>query len=114
MKLNIIISFSLFLLSPLCIHAQEKVVEDTIIVEGICDMCKVRIEEAAYGKGVKYATWDQVSDQLHIAYRADKTSRKEIEDRILEAGHTANGRMPSKEKYQELPDCCRYHELEDH
>jgi hypothetical protein len=95
-------------------YAQKEVVEDTLTVKGVCGMCKERIEEAAYGKGVKYATWDKATDQLAIAYRTDKTQLEEIEARLLTAGHEVNGKVPAKESYEALPKCCRYEELEKH
>ena len=77
-------------------------------------MCKERIEEAAYGKGVKFVSWNQVTDELAVAYREDKTSLNEIENRILKAGHTSGGKKPQQEDYQKLPDCCRYETLGKH
>jgi hypothetical protein len=77
-------------------------------------MCKERIEEAAYGKGVKYVSWDKVTDQLAIAYRSDKTSLEEVEERILKAGHSTGTKQTEEAAYNSLPKCCRYEELEDH
>ncbi|MEX2597622.1 MAG: metal transporter [Salibacteraceae bacterium] len=94
--------------------AQKEVIEDTLLVKGICGMCKERIEEAAYGKGVKFVNWDKVTDQLTLAYRSDKTSIAEIEDRILKAGHSTENRETDPKDYEKLPDCCRYHEVGKH
>ncbi len=94
--------------------AQSKVVEDTLIVKGICGMCKERIEEAAYGKGVKLVSWDKATDQLSLTYRSDKTTITEIEERILKAGHSTGNREAPQNAYDKLPDCCRYNELEKH
>ncbi|GAB4378286.1 MAG: cation transporter [Salibacteraceae bacterium] len=92
----------------------QKVQKDTLLVKGVCGMCKNRIEDAAYGKGVKFAQWDQNTKMLEIIYRSDKTSITEIEDRILEAGHSTSNRQSPAEKYNNLPECCRYEHVHDH
>lgn len=94
--------------------AQKQINQDTLIVKGICEMCKKRIEDAAYGKGVKFASWEKVSDQLVVIYRADKTSLEAIEDRIVLAGHSTENREAGEDDYNKLPACCRYEELHDH
>jgi len=114
MKLTFIFPALLFLFFSFSSFAQSKVVKDTLIVKGICGMCKERIEEAAYGKGVKFVSWDKITDQLVLAYRSDKTSISEIEERIVKAGHSTNNREVSEKDYAKLPDCCRYEELHDH
>jgi periplasmic mercuric ion binding protein len=94
--------------------AQSKVTQDTIMVEGICEMCKTRIEEAAYGKGVKFAEWTNATSQLIVAYNTEKTSLEDIEARIAKKGHTTSHKEATKEDYETLPDCCRYEQLEKH
>ena len=95
-------------------YAQKEVVEDTILVKGICGMCKERIENAAYGKGVKFVSWNQATDELAVAYRSDKTTIEEIEERVLRAGHSTENHTASEESYAKLPKCCRYEEMEKH
>jgi len=95
-------------------YAQKEVVEDTILVKGICNMCKERIESAAYGKGVKYVSWDKATDKLSLAYRSDKTNLEEIEGRILTAGHSTENHDAQAEQYAKLPDCCKYEEVNKH
>lgn len=112
-----IVKFSIVLLVFLfttTLQAQQKVAEDTIIVKGVCGMCKARIEEAAYGKGVKFASWNQETDELAIAYRTDKTTLQEIEDRVVKAGHSTAGKVAQQVDYDQLPACCRYEELHKH
>lgn len=93
---------------------QKKVVEDTIIVEGVCGMCKSRIEEAAFGKGVKFVEWINSTSELAIAYRSDKTSMEEIEARVAKAGHNTQNIKATKKDYESLPDCCKYEHKEKH
>lgn len=98
---------------PITLFAQN-VSEDTIKVEGICGMCKKRIEDAAYGKGVKFAEWDNTTDLLVISYRSDKTTLEEIEKRIAAAGHTTEHVAAKREDYDSLPECCKYESQHDH
>ncbi|GAB5540145.1 MAG: hypothetical protein Salg2KO_22480 [Salibacteraceae bacterium] len=95
-------------------YGQKTVLEDTIIVEGVCGMCKSRIEEAAFGKGVKFVEWTNTTSALAVAYRSDKTTLAEIEDRIVAAGHSTENKHAAKEEYESLPDCCKYEHLEKH
>ena len=97
------------------VYAQDRqVIEDTVFVDGVCDMCKKRIEEAAYGKGVKFVSWEKESKQLTVAYRADKTSLDEIEQRIAVSGHRTANHPVKREDYGSLPECCRYEHLQTH
>ena len=92
----------------------QKVVQDTITVQGICEMCQERIEEAAYGKGVKFVSWDKHTKNLAIAFNKEKTTLEEVEKRILAAGHSTQNFLVKREDYNELPDCCRYETLHTH
>lgn len=111
---QIIIAVVMLFGSSFTINAQSKVAQDTIMVEGNCDMCKNRIEEAAYGKGVKFAEWSNSTGQLVVAFNKDKTSLEEIEARIAKKGHSTSHKEATKEDYESLPDCCRYEHLEKH
>lgn len=94
--------------------AQGKVTQDTIMVEGVCDQCKSRIEEAAFGKGVKHVSWDKQTKQLAIAYRNDKVELHEIEERIAKAGHNTENVKTERVDYEGLPACCRYEHVHTH
>jgi mercuric ion binding protein len=107
-------TLSALLLATFVSYSQNKIVEDTILVEGVCGMCKSRIEEAAFGKGVKFAEWTNETSKLALVYRSDKTSMEEIEARILAAGHSTENSKAAKEDHETLPDCCRYEELNKH
>ena len=108
------IAVSALIIAGFTAKSQSNVVEDTLTVKGVCGMCKERIEEAAYGKGVKFVSWDKATDQLAIAYRTDKTSIESVTTRLLEAGHQVGDQKPSEEYYSKLPNCCKYEEVEKH
>lgn len=94
--------------------AQDRIVEDTIIVQGVCGECQKRIEEAAYGKGVKYASWNKATKELSIAYREDKVTLLEIEERIARVGHSTEHVQAKSEDYGALPQCCQYEHNHTH
>ncbi len=100
----------LILLLPLSsVFAQKsKVVTEKITVQGTCNMCKERIEDAAYIQGVKRAEWDKTSHQLTVTYKSEKVSLLEIEQSIAKTGHDAGAIKASEEHYQSLPNCCAY------
>lgn len=86
----------------------------SIPVEGACNMCEKRIEDAAYIKGVKRAEWDKNSKQLKLVYNRKKTSIDQIAKSVAQAGHTAGEHSASEESYTKLPACCAYREVEAH
>lgn len=94
--------------------AQKKIQTDTLIVNGVCGMCKDRIESAAYGKGVVYASWNQATDELSVVFKSNKTSLEEIEQRVVAAGHSTQSQEAARNDYDRLPQCCRYEELHKH
>lgn len=95
------------------LHAQEEntgKVETSFKVEGVCDMCKKRIEDAAYGKGVLFAEWDKETRLLQVVYRPKKTTLQAIHKRLADAGHSTNEMEANKDAYDKLPKCCAYHD----
>ena len=89
-------------------HQGHKTGMQTFTVYGKCDMCKARIEQAALSvKGVKSATWDKETKQLHVYL---KLSGK-IENVYLavgNAGHDTDEFKVADNKYSNLPECCKY------
>lgn len=75
---------------------------------GNCDMCKKRIEEAALGKGVSSATWNQQSKELTIRFLPRVISLEKIHERVAIAGHDTPLRTARDDVYNALPDCCHY------
>ena len=93
----------------------DKIVQDSFTVQGICEMCKARIEKAAlYTPGVKLAVWDQEKLSLKVVYKSDKTSIDKISKNIAKAGYATQYDKAEDEAYKELPDCCKYNEVAPH
>ncbi len=77
-------------------------------VDGVCNMCKKRIENAALIKGVKMATWDKETQKLQVIYQPEKTDEMTIHKAVANAGHdTEKVKAPDK-VYEKINDCCKY------
>ncbi len=81
----------------------------TFHVSGNCDLCKARIETATKSvDGVKSATWDEKSQNAHVAYDEMKTDPMKIQAAIAKAGHDTEKIKADVKAYNALPECCRY------
>lgn len=93
-------------------QAQEKKNKNAkyeIEVNGNCDMCKKRIEKAAFSvNGVKSATWSIESHTLTILLNEQKTTLKQVENAVAKAGHDTENSKATEEDYAKLHHCCAY------
>ncbi|MFS4494384.1 heavy-metal-associated domain-containing protein [Maribacter sp. 2308TA10-17] len=93
--------------------AQEKNKKMTMEVDGVCGMCKVRIEKAALGvKGVKYALWDIPSHQLSLIIDERKTDPMKIKTALVAVGHDTKELKATEEAYNKVMPCCKYRDDE--
>lgn len=92
--------------------AQEKKNKNAKVdveVKGNCDMCKKRIEKAAFGvKGVKSATWHADDQMLHLIIDENKTSSKKVQESVAKAGHDTKEVKATTDNYDNLHGCCKY------
>lgn len=87
----------------------KKIAKEKFQVEGVCKMCKNRIEKAVLKtKGVKFASWDVNSGELYCVFNTKKTSTSKIKKAIADVGHDTDEAKATQEKYDALPKCCRY------
>ncbi|WP_459685713.1 heavy-metal-associated domain-containing protein [Viscerimonas tarda] len=78
-------------------------------VQGMCDMCKARIEKAASGvKGVSAATWDGEKKEVHLNFDSHQTSVDAISKAIAKSGHDTDKDKADDAVYDALPGCCKY------
>jgi mercuric ion binding protein len=104
-----LIVFLTIIFNSVFLFAQQKdIVTETYKVEGNCNMCKKRIEEAAYIKGVKKAEWNKDSHQLTVIYRSSKTNAEQVLAAVAKAGHSSEKITASDKDYNSLPECCHY------
>ena len=107
-------TFSIFLFS-INADAQSKKIETiSIKVEGICGMCKERIENALSVKGIKKASWDLETRMCEITYRKDKLTEKDIHKLLNAVGHDTEKSTASKEEYDKVHHCCKYRDMDTH
>lgn len=107
------IIFSLFIgLSPVWLLAQAGTVH-TLWVDGICGMCKDRIEDAAYGvRGVAFAEWNVDTRILTIRQSPEPFSEVEAHSALAAVGHDTREVKASDEAYDALHACCKYRDSE--
>ncbi len=109
--------FSLLAL-VICFGAQAQDVKkiDTVSfkVEGVCGMCKERIEHAALIKGVKQVEWNQSTQMLTAIIKPGKTSEEKLHESVAKAGHSTNKVEATDDSYNQLPGCCAYKEVSPH
>lgn len=101
----------ILLFSMITIHAQEKSKRKkvSIQVSGICDMCKSRIEKAAFKtKGVKSADWSIATKSLSLVINENKTDVLTIQQNLAAIGHDTAEVQASDEAYASLHGCCKY------
>ncbi|MUU77992.1 heavy-metal-associated domain-containing protein [Winogradskyella endarachnes] len=89
--------------------AQNKNAKATIEVDGVCGMCKERIEKAAIRtKGVKSAVWSIDTHELKLIFDERKTDLKTISKKVASVGHDTKEVKATEEQYNTVHPCCRY------
>lgn len=97
------------LFTGLTTFAQNKVAKGALEVDGVCMMCKSRIEKACLtSKGVKSANWDVKTHELKVIYDDRKTDLKVISQTVANAGHDTKLIEASDEAYAKVHPCCKY------
>jgi len=99
----------LIIISSVQLFGQSKNVIDTkIFVNGMCDMCEERIEEALDIKGIKLADWDLDTKMCRIVYKEDIIKEQEIHEVLAGIGHDTKKVKAKQEVYNNLHHCCHY------
>lgn len=122
-----ILLFALLTVSAFAINAQEKQknknAKISFEVDGVCGMCKKRIEAAALKtKGVKFALWNVKTHQLNLIMDENKTDVKTVQKNITNVGHdvilTKDKKLTAPEDaYNSVNPCCKYRDqkvVDDH
>lgn len=108
-----VIIISLFLFSSVTLFSQNKNQTAAVEVNGVCMMCKDRIEKAAIkNKGVKSAVWNVNSHQLSLVFDERKITLEEIEKSVADVGHDTENHEATVEVYENLHPCCKYRDDE--
>lgn len=78
-------------------------------VQGLCEMCKERIETTAKGvHGVSSAVWDKEKRILHLDFDSTLTNLDAISKAIAKVGHDTDRDKADQAVYDALPGCCKY------
>lgn len=108
MKIKFIL-IAFFAILSQSLTAQSKNEKVDIKVEGVCKMCKERIEEAAMRTtGVKFAEWHKTDKMLHLVYNGKKVDEKTIRESVAKTGHRMGEQPADSAAYKALPNCCKY------
>ncbi|MDO5607980.1 MAG: cation transporter [Capnocytophaga sp.] len=96
-------------------EAQEKPNKNKKVefaVGGNCEMCKKRIEKAAYSvSGVKNANWSTENGNISLILDERKTSAADVQKAIAKVGHDAGKVRATDADYEKLHHCCMYDRL---
>ncbi len=99
----------LILISSTVFSQKKNIVEESFEVNGVCKMCKARIEKTAFKqKGVKNAEWDINNHLLTVLYDKSKLDINQIHKSIAKVGHDTSKEEAPDEVYDNLPMCCLY------
>jgi mercuric ion binding protein len=106
------------MLMGLTSFAQNKNAKAVLDVDGVCLMCKERIEKASIKtKGVKSAVWNVETHELSIIYDERKTDLATINQNIANVGHDTQDVKATDEAYNSVHPCCLYRDdetIKDH
>lgn len=87
--------------------------DTTMIVNGVCGMCKNTIETAVGGMdGVDKVSWDVDSKVLKVSFDQGMLSLKDINSVINKAGYDTEYSTGDDKAYQNLNPCCHYRDPE--
>ena len=99
-------------------YSQNKNAKASFEVDGVCLMCKERIEKAAIKtKGVKSAVWNVDTHELKLIFDDRKTNAETIQKSIADVGHDTPEFSASEEAYNSVDPCCKYRDeqvVKDH
>lgn len=111
MKKIVIVTVLMFI--GMTSFAQNKNTKASIEVDGVCMMCKERIEKAAVRtKGVKSAVWNVETHKLSLIYNEGKTDLSLISQNIANVGHDTKMIIATEGAYEMVHPCCKYRDQE--
>lgn len=84
--------------------------DTTLLVNGICEMCKKTIENASMLEGVSLAEWNVETKELHLTFDSAKITLEQINASINNAGYDTEFTSAAQEAYENLHSCCHYRE----
>ena len=108
-KIVLVVVFAFFGIQTNAQEQPNKNKKVEIEVNGNCDMCKKRIEKAAYSvKGVKSAIWHAEDQDIHLIIDETKCTVLDVEKAIAKVGHDTKDIKATDEDYDKIHGCCLY------
>ena len=108
LKVSLILLSSIIFLMTSALNGQD-LVEYSFPVEGVCGMCKDRIEGIALEEGkASAAYWDLESKVMTVSIDESETQISHIKHYLAEAGHDNGEFIAPDEVYDNLYECCKY------
>ena len=83
-------------------------IQDSIIVNGNCGMCKKTIEKSALAAGATTAFWDRKAKILKVEFDSTKTNNEKIQKAVANSGYDTQDFTAPDEVYSKLEECCHY------
>lgn len=109
MKKTILILMLMVGLSTLAQDTKNKNAKFDVEVNGNCEMCKKRIEKAAFSvAGVKMAQYHIEDKKLHLVINEQKCNLLDVQKALAKAGHDTKDVKATNEDYERLHGCCQY------
>ena len=90
------------------ISQSNKIKKIKFQVNGVCGMCKNRIETALDVKGIRLADWNIKTKFCRVKFNSEVISENDIHRLISEVGHDTPIYKASDEDYNNLYHCCHY------
>ena len=113
MKKGLLIIFAVLISVTVNAQKKKKNAKVSIEVDGICGMCKKRIEKAALQtKGVKFANWNIKTHELSLIIDERKTNVKTIQKKVASVGHDTKTIKATDKAYNSVHTCCKYRDDE--
>ncbi|MCK5136424.1 MAG: TonB-dependent receptor [Bacteroidales bacterium] len=84
----------------------------SVWVNGLCEMCKNRIEEVALKtRGVNTASWNGENRMLSLSLDPGKFKERRLHYNIASVGHDTEQLLAPDPVYDALPLCCKYRDF---
>jgi copper chaperone CopZ len=77
-------------------------------VNGVCGMCKTRIENGLKMDGISKAEWDKTTKMATVTYDPSKVTVDAMKKKVASLGHDTDKYKADDEVYSKLPGCCHY------
>lgn len=100
------------LLISIATNSASQTTTATFEVDGVCGMCKERIEKATNIRGVASADWNVETKKIVVVYDSSKVKLITIHQKIAKVGHDTELIKATEKAYNSLHGCCKYRDQE--